>query len=31
VIDVGSRKVLKFIPVGRSPHGVFFANSAPRM
>jgi YVTN family beta-propeller protein len=31
VIDVASRKVLKLIPVGRSPHGVFFADSAPRM
>jgi YVTN family beta-propeller protein len=31
VIDVATRKVLKMIPVGRSPHGVFFANSAPRM
>lgn len=31
VIDLPSRKVVKMIPVGRSPHGVFFANSAPRM
>ncbi|WLI89966.1 cytochrome D1 domain-containing protein [Massilia sp. R2A-15] len=31
VIDVASRKVVKLIPVGRSPHGVFFADSAPRM
>jgi YVTN family beta-propeller protein len=31
VIDVASRKVLKMIPVGRSPHGVFFANSSARM
>jgi YVTN family beta-propeller protein len=30
VIDVPSRKVLRMIPVGRSPHGVFFANAAPR-
>ncbi|GAB3440128.1 beta-propeller fold lactonase family protein [Massilia solisilvae] len=30
VIDVQSRKVIKLIPVGRSPHGVFFANAAPR-
>jgi YVTN family beta-propeller protein len=30
VIDVASRKVVKLIPVGRSPHGVFFANAAPR-
>jgi YVTN family beta-propeller protein len=31
VIDLQSRKVVKLIPVGRSPHGVFFANAAPRM
>jgi YVTN family beta-propeller protein len=31
VIDVATRKVVKLIPVGRSPHGVFFANSAPRL
>jgi YVTN family beta-propeller protein len=31
VIDLPSRKVVKLIPVGRSPHGVFFANAAPRM
>jgi YVTN family beta-propeller protein len=31
VVDVASRKVVKMIPVGRSPHGVFFADSAPRM
>jgi YVTN family beta-propeller protein len=31
VIDVASRKIVKLIPVGRSPHGVFFANAAPRM
>lgn len=30
VIDLASRKVIKLIPVGRSPHGVFFANAAPR-
>ncbi len=30
VIDLATRKVTKLIPVGRSPHGVFFANSAPR-
>ncbi|HZX27813.1 MAG TPA: cytochrome D1 domain-containing protein [Telluria sp.] len=29
VIDVASRKVVKLIPVGRSPHGVYFANHAP--
>ena len=31
VIDVATRKVIKLIPVGRSPHGVFFADAAPRM
>ena len=31
VIDLASRKVTKLIPVGRSPHGVFFANSAARL
>ncbi|WP_395406136.1 cytochrome D1 domain-containing protein [Pseudoduganella sp. UC29_106] len=31
VIDLPSRKVIKMIPVGRSPHGVFFANSSARM
>ena len=31
VIDVASRKIIKMIPVGRSPHGVYFANAAPRM
>jgi YVTN family beta-propeller protein len=30
VIDVASRKVIKMIPVGRSPHGVYFHNHAPR-
>lgn len=30
VIDVASRKVTKLIPVGRSPHGVYFYNHAPR-
>jgi len=29
VIDVAARKVVKLIPVGRSPHGVYFANHAP--
>jgi YVTN family beta-propeller protein len=29
VIDVASRKVIKMIPVGRSPHGVYFHNHAP--
>lgn len=31
VIDVASRKVVKMIPVGRSPHGVYFNNHAPRL
>lgn len=31
VIDLASRKVLKYIPVGRSPHGVYFANASARM
>ena len=31
VIDLTSKKVVKLIPVGRSPHGVFFFNSAQRM
>lgn len=31
VIDVASKKVIKMIPVGRSPHGVYFANHAPRL
>lgn len=31
VIDVASRKVIKMIPVGRSPHGVYFMNHAPRL
>jgi YVTN family beta-propeller protein len=31
VIDLATRKVVKYIPVGRSPHGVFFANSSARM
>ncbi len=30
VIDLATRKVTKMIPVGRSPHGVFFANSSAR-
>lgn len=28
VIDVASRKVVKLIPVGRSPHGIYFNNRA---
>lgn len=31
VVDIPSRKVIRLIPVGRSPHGVFFANRAPNM
>jgi len=31
VIDVATRKVVKMVPVGRSPHGVYFANHAPRI
>ncbi|MDY7538332.1 cytochrome D1 domain-containing protein [Undibacterium sp. RTI2.1] len=31
VIDVPSKKVLKLIPVGRSPHGVYFMDHAPRV
>jgi YVTN family beta-propeller protein len=31
VIDVAARKVIKRIPVGRSPHGVYFNNHASRM
>jgi YVTN family beta-propeller protein len=31
VVDLASRKVVKMIPVGRSPHGVFFANSSARL
>jgi YVTN family beta-propeller protein len=29
VIDLASRKVIRLIPVGRSPHGVYFINRAP--
>jgi YVTN family beta-propeller protein len=29
VVDVAQRKVIATIPVGRSPHGIFFDNSAP--
>jgi YVTN family beta-propeller protein len=31
VIDIASRKVIQLIPVGRSPHGVYFINHAPRV
>ncbi|MES2740218.1 MAG: cytochrome D1 domain-containing protein [Pseudomonadota bacterium] len=30
VIDLATRKVTKLIPVGRSPHGIYFANHSPR-
>lgn len=29
VVDIAQRRVVSTIPVGRSPHGIFFANSAP--
>jgi len=29
VVDIAQRKVVATIPVGRSPHGIFFVNSAP--
>lgn len=29
VVDIAARKVVQTIPVGKSPHGIFFANSAP--
>ena len=29
VIDLTTKKVLKLIPVGRSPHGIYFINRAP--
>lgn len=31
IIDVAAKKVIKTIPVGRSPHGVYFANHASRI
>jgi YVTN family beta-propeller protein len=31
VIDVATKKVIKMVPVGRSPHGVYFNNHAPRI
>jgi YVTN family beta-propeller protein len=30
VIDVETRKVLRQVPVGRSPHGVWTLDHAPR-
>ena len=29
VVDIEARRIAHTIPVGRSPHGIFFANSAP--
>lgn len=29
VVDIAQRKVVSTVPVGRSPHGIFFFNSAP--
>ncbi len=29
VVDIEARRVAETIPVGRSPHGIFFADSAP--
>jgi YVTN family beta-propeller protein len=29
VVDIETKKVAQTIPVGRSPHGIFFVNSAP--
>ena len=29
VVDIEARRIAYSIPVGRSPHGIFFANSAP--
>jgi YVTN family beta-propeller protein len=31
VIDLASKKIIKLIPVGRSPHGVYFINNASRI
>ena len=31
VVDIASRKVIKTIPVGRSPHGIYFTNRAPEL
>jgi YVTN family beta-propeller protein len=30
VVDLATRKIVKSISVGRSPHGVFFKTHAPR-
>jgi YVTN family beta-propeller protein len=29
VMDTDTQKLIAAIPVGRSPHGIFFANRAP--
>jgi YVTN family beta-propeller protein len=29
VVDIEARRIVHSIPVGRSPHGIFFVNSAP--
>ncbi|MFP5462166.1 MAG: YncE family protein, partial [Gammaproteobacteria bacterium] len=29
VVDIAQRKVVQRIPVGRSPHGIYFHNRAP--
>jgi YVTN family beta-propeller protein len=31
VIDIASKKIIAEIPVGKSPHGIFFAAHAPRI
>ncbi|WP_108442355.1 cytochrome D1 domain-containing protein [Glaciimonas sp. PCH181] len=31
VVDIASRKVIKTIPVGRSPHGIYFTNRASEL
>ncbi|MFC5475351.1 cytochrome D1 domain-containing protein [Paraherbaspirillum soli] len=31
VVDLASRKVITTIPVGRSPHGIYFNNRAPEL
>ena len=30
IVDLQTRKLLRTIPVGRSPHGVFLTANAPR-
>jgi YVTN family beta-propeller protein len=29
IVDMASRKVVRTIPVGRSPHGIYLHNRAP--